>query len=295
VPLVRIVTDSSACLPDKVVGHPSLRVVPIVVRSAQGKALDGPDAEAHVRRSHTDGTVVRTVAPSAVDYLTAVDGDDPSPAVIVTPAVELAGMHRNAALAARLANPKVVVVDCRSAAAAHGLAVMAGLDAVDDGADVDAVAAAVARSIGHLHLAAAVAGASGGRRGNRWAPPAGSGLRRGVFRLSGGTVTPVADPGEDPAAEPGEDPAAEPGEDRTDSPRTDETLRVLAEIWRSEGGPEARRTIVFHAGDDRGALRLRSLLRGDVDVVAASPAMALHVGPRCVGVAWHDTGRHARP
>lgn len=286
-PLVRIVTDSSACLPDKVVGHPNLRVVPIVVRSAQGKVLDGPDAEAHVQRSLTDDTVVSTVAPSAVDYLTAVDGDDPSPAVIVTPAVELAGMYRNAALAARLASPNVVVVDCRSAAAAHGLAVMAGLDAVDDGGDVDAVAAAVVRSIGYLHLVAAVAGGSGGRGGHRWTPPAGSGPRRGVFRLSGGTVTHVADP----AADPGDDPT-----DRTDSPRTDETLRVLAEIWRSEGGPEARRTIVFHAGDDRGALRLRSLLHGgDIDVVAASPAMALHVGPRCVGVAWHDTGRHSGP
>lgn len=306
-PLVRIVTDSSACLPDKAVGHPNLRVVPIWLRTAEGKVADGHDAEPVVRRSWAEGVQVTTVAPSAIDYLGAIDDMEPDPrghgrstptgTVIVTPAARLAIMHRNAVLAARLANRAIRVVDSRTAAGGHGLAVMAALDAAEAGADVDQVAAAVVQRLHHIAMVAAVSADTGPGTGTELlADRAGSpplrhlghlertGAPARVVRLADGSITELAP-----------DARTTVGTGRVGA-GADAAAFQMAEAWRGGGGPDAERGIIFYGSHgDAEAERLAALLHSPFDLVPAGPALSLHVGPGCVGVAWLRANTPPRP
>lgn len=268
-----IVTDSSACVPGTWHRHPALRVLPLVVLLPQGRLDDG-EAAGPALAALADGEPVRTAAPSPVDYLRAVD-DAPGGAVVVTPAARVAVMHRNAALAARLAAGGVQVVDTATAGPAHGLCVLAGLRAVEAGADSDAVARAVRRAADGVQLVAVVPDlarvATAVRRdpASSWA--AGR-TRAATFRFLDGVPVPLPAAGGDP-------------------------LDAVVAAWESHGGPGAGDTVVFHTQDPTGAAALRARIdQGDgaggttVDVVPISPAMAVHTGPGCLGVAWLAPG-----
>ncbi|MDA8268781.1 MAG: DegV family protein [Actinomycetota bacterium] len=269
---VAIATDTSACLPDAAIGRAGLFVLPIGLVVAGRRLSDGPHAWPEVHRALAVGDPVLTTSPSPVDYLQAVDAAGGS-MVIVTPAAELAVMHRNAVLAARLACSPVEVVDTRTAAAGHGLAVLAGLDAIEAGADLAGVAAAVRAVSARVRMVAAVPARASGP--NRCAPGAAASPAGGaphdagqpqVFEIHDGAIVPVGAPA-------GSDP-----------------IEIMARTWHRSmaSSTGSRRTAVFHNGDGPGAARLRADLSGDAMLVPVSPALAVHLGPACVGVAWHE-------
>jgi len=123
---VRVITDSSACLPDPAVADPRVSVLPISILLPDGEWPDGPATAPRVYAALAAGQRVRSSPPTAVEYLDAIEQGDFEASVVVTPAVEFTVMYRNATVAARLSSRPVEVVDCRTAAAAQTLVVLAG-------------------------------------------------------------------------------------------------------------------------------------------------------------------------
>lgn len=278
-PPVVLVTDSSACVPLGWRQHPLLRVLPLGILADDRRVSDddGSEATALVAAARAAGHPVATVAPSPVDFLRVLD-PVPGGAVVVTPAAEVAVMHRNAVLAARLAGSEVLVVDSATAGPSHGLCVVAGLQAADDGADTVEVAAAVTAAAGRARLVAATPDLSRVGAAVRPEWPAGGGPdpgvlaavrgRAAVFRFHDGVPVPVE------AAD-----VADP-------------LGALVATWQADGGRLASPMVVFHADDAAGADELRRRLATvrtvaeEVPIVPVSAAMAVHTGSGCLGVAW---------
>src|SRR5438046_176574 len=118
---VALITDSSACLPAR---PPVVDVVPVVIHLPDGDVVgDAPAAVDRVYEALRRREPVKSSAPSAVEYLAAIEEAPADDIVVITPAEEFTTMYRNACVAAELAAERVAVVDSRTAAAAHGLVV----------------------------------------------------------------------------------------------------------------------------------------------------------------------------
>jgi len=275
---VRVITDSSACLPDPAVADPRVSVLPISILLPDGEWPDGPATAPRVYAALAAGQRVRSSPPTAVEYLDAIEQGDFEASVVVTPAVEFTVMYRNATVAARLSSRPVEVVDCRTAAAAQTLVVLAVLDAVHAGASATD-AAAVARSVAaDADLVAALPTMSAVEH-NASLPPSSAGRvdagMPSLFRFHNGSVIHVGD--------------VRPGAD---------AVEAIRQAWAEHGGSRGRRVgtsvgpgrgasaLVFHADEDELARRLADELPGHPGVVPFSPAMAIHTGPGWLGLAW---------
>lgn len=269
---VAIVTDSSACLPRMAPGELRLQIVPIALQIGSEEVRDGIDLEPErLYAALRQGMPVKSAAPSPLDYLDAIEACGDRPVVVITPAAEFTRMHRNATLAAELAKAEVTVLDSRTAAAAHGLVVLAAAEARDRGGSPDDIIAAAEDAAGRADLVACLESVDSLRASGR-VPAIVVGLAgqlrlRPVFRLRHGQVHRVA------------------------LPRSGETAvaRVLAE-WRSGGGRGAARTAVFHAARLGEAEELVAHLGPQSYLTEFSAAMAIHTGPGVLGVAWLRTG-----
>ncbi len=261
-PRALVVTDSSACLPPRVADRPYVRVLPITILLEDGELPDGPETAPRVYAALARGERVRSSPPTAVDYVKAAEDGGFEGAVVVTPAEEFTVMYRNASVGRRLAARPVEVVDCRTAAAAQSLVVLAVIDAVEGGASAGEAAAVARRAAARADLLAALptmhaveqnAALPGPEPGRVGA------VMPSLFRFHDGTVTHVGD--------------VRPGVDPVDA---------LCQACRGSAGP----ALVFHAAEERLARRLASLLPGRPRVVPFSPAMAAHTGAGWIGVAW---------
>ncbi len=265
---VRVVTDTSACLPADVAGRPDLRVVPVTIHLPRGDVRgDSSEAARLVYESLARGEEVKSSAPSALEYLAAIEEPGADEVLVIVPAPEFTVMHRNARLAAGLARRPVQVVDSRTAAAAQGLVVTAALEAIEAGADLAQAALVAEAASRRAHLVAALEELRFIRRSGRVPAPALEladrlGIRP-VFRLRDGAV------------------------ERLGVPRSEEAAlrRIVREATRA-GLARAHRSAAFHAACPERAERLRTLLGGSDYVVEFSPAMGIHTGPGVVGVAW---------
>jgi DegV family protein with EDD domain len=267
VPPVLLVTDSSACLPPAIAGHASVRVVPISILLPGIELSDGPEAAEQVYEALATDTLVKSSPPSALDYLQVIESDGFDAAVVLTPAAEFTVMHRNALVAAKISVRHVEVVDTRTAAAAQGLVTLAALEALESGLPAAAVATAardVARRTDLIATLPTVASIQ--RSGRVPAPALEPAAHRGpqpLFRFNDGAVVPLGEAG----------------------PETD-PLEALRDEWTRGGGGDADGVFVFHAAHEAEARRLGDLLGGCAEIVPFSPAMAVHTGAGCVGVAW---------
>jgi fatty acid-binding protein DegV len=260
---VAIVTDSSARLPWG--ASSAVRIVPITVALAD---IEGPDHEIDIDQVYEAlrrDEPVKSRPPTALDYLAAIEDGEADGVLVLTPAEEFTPMVEAAKLAGSMSARPTVVIDTRTAAAAQGLVVAEAAAAADGGLGLDEVAAVVREVSGRAELVAALGSAS---------PMASSGLlpsdRPGrrrrhsvqLFRLSGGKI---ASAGVVDSA------------DVVDS---------LVSRWRDGRGPEADRSVVFHAGAQTLAEHLL-VGTGSGDASASfSPAMTAHTGAGVVGVAW---------
>jgi DegV family protein with EDD domain len=268
---VGVVTDSSTCLPAPLVEELGIRLVPVTVHLPGSDRVDGSEHEHDHLASRISEAVerdqyVRSTHPFITDYLAAVEEADADEVVVVTPAMEFAGMYRNASLATELAARPAVTIDSRTAAAGQALVVLCGAEAAAGGADLREVVRVVEAASRRVDLVASLETLVPISRSRRVPAPA---LReaelegmRSVFRMRRGTVEPL-------------------GATST----SDEALRTIAKEWAATADVAAR-TTVFHA-DCRDLADLLGDLLGRVDFVSGfSAAMQIHTGQGVVGAAW---------
>src|SRR5919204_1333813 len=188
---VAVITDSSACLQPR---EPSaVRVVPVVIHLPDGDVMgDSPAAVDRVYEALRHREPVKSSAPSAVEYLAAIEDAIADDVVVITPAEEFTTMYRNACVAAEIASERVAVVDSRTAAAAHGLVGQEAAAAASSGASLEGVQAAAEDAARRAELVATLEGLEYIRESGR-VPAAALGLARQlgvrpVFRLRDGAV-----------------------------------------------------------------------------------------------------------
>lgn len=265
---IALITDSSACLPPSAVRRFGIRVLPILIHLESGDLRDGMGiAPMQVYEALARGEEVKSSAPSPLEYLTAIDEADADAVVVITPATEFTIMHRNASVAAELADRPVAVVDSRTAAAAQGLVVMAACEAGSSATSVEEVVEAAEDAARRADLVATLESIESIRRSGRVPPVALEFARRlgvrPVFRLREGAV------------------------ERLGLPRSVEAaLRRIHQEWVSGGGPQASASAVFHAVAVDRARELSRLVGGTTFLTEFSPSMGIHTGPGVVGVAW---------
>jgi DegV family protein with EDD domain len=246
-------------------------VIPIAILIGDDELADGPDVATKVYRSFVAEEPAKSAAPSLRDYLDAVESGEFDEALILTPAAEFTVMYRNARLAATMAHRHVEVVDTRTAAAGQGLVTSIALEALEAGAsaaeagELAQMAARRTELIATLpdlttiersgHVPATALGTTAAQR----AQP--------LFRFNAGSIVPLGGPG--------------PGADASS---------LLRATWEAAGGPDAERTLFFHAAHRAEADKFRRLLGRSDPVVEFSPAMTVHTGIGCVGVAWVRAG-----
>ncbi len=208
---------------------------------------------------------VTSAPPTLADYIAAIEDNPFDEALVITPATEMANMHRVASVAADLSNRHVEVVDTRSLGAAHCLVVAAALAVIASGAGADAASEAARSAAGRTELVATLpefgkmprfAGIASDESG-------GTSRRQPVIRLQNGAVVAIAGALSDKDA-----------------------LTTLESAWLETGGSEAQSTLIFHAAAELLADELCALLGEATEIVPCSPALALQTGLGCVGAAW---------
>jgi fatty acid kinase fatty acid binding subunit len=268
---VALLTDSSACLPLELPTSSEIRVLPIRIHLRSRDIDDGTsEASELVYGALARHEPVKSSAPTAVEYLTAMEEAVSDSVVVITPAAEFTGMYRNAAVAAEISGRSAVVVDSRTAAAAQGLVVLAAAEAAESGASVEEVAAAARDGARRVDLVAALESVEFVERSGRVGPLAlGLAKQLGihpVFRLSHGAV------------------------ERLGVPRSsDAALNRIRREAQARGLEGAQQTMVFHAASADGARRLQTGLGIRGPVAEFSPSMGIHTGPGVIGVAWLRT------
>ena len=271
-PPVTLVTDSSACLPEQVVARlPAVAVLPIMIHLESGDIRDGMgEAGPLVYRALARGETVKSSAPSPLEYLAAIEQSD-GDVVVITPATEFTAMYRSAAVAAEISGPRVSVVDSRTAAAAHGLVVLAAAEVGAAGGTAGEVVRAAEDAGRRAELVAALDGVDFIKRSGR-VPPVALELAhrlgiRPVFRLRAGSVERLGVPRSLPAA-----------------------LRRIRKEAVADGLTSSSGSFVFHAAAPERAEELRTLLGTVGGATEFSPSMGIHTGPGVVGVAWLRAG-----
>jgi DegV family protein with EDD domain len=266
---VALLTDSSACLPLDLTAGTGVGILPIRIHLRSEDLVDGaPGAAEVVYGALARGDPVKSSAPTAMEYLAAIEESRADAVVVITPAEEFTGMYRNASVAAEISRRPAAVIDSRTAAAAQGLVVLTAWEAAANGAPMDDVVATARDAARRAELVAALRSVEFIERSGRVGPLA-LGLARQlgihpVFRLKEGAV------------------------ERLGVPRSHEAVlnRIRREA-QARGLRTATRSIVFHALRLEGGLRLQDRLGLSGGPVAEfSPSMGIHTGPGVVGVAW---------
>ncbi len=271
---IALVTDSSACLPSGLSHALGIRVLPITVHLPDADVLDGVDRlAAGVYRALERDEPVKSSPPSVVEYFAAIEEVGARSIIVITPATEFTTMHRNARLAAEMAGPHVTVVDSRTAAAGHGLVVLAGAEAVSAGASPAEAVTTMEDASARVDLVASLENLGPIRRSGRVPSVAldvaGRLGVRPVFRMRFGAVQPLASPRDTGAA-----------------------LARIQREWATGGGPATDRSAIFHADCRDLAESLERHLGRVEHVVELSAAMGIHTGRRVVGVAWLQPEAH---
>lgn len=137
---VRLVVDSSACLPPDLAGEHAIAIVPIhLTIGGNEQTVDQVERDELLERMSA-GEDVHTSAPTPGQFLEAIEEvDEGDGVVVVTLASQMSATHRAATVAAGTTDRDVRVVDSGTAAGGHGLIAIAGARLAGDGADLGAV------------------------------------------------------------------------------------------------------------------------------------------------------------
>ncbi len=265
---VALVTDSSACLPARLVDSLAIRVLPITVHLPGTNRLDGAEGlPEQVYQALEADQPVKSSPPSVADYLGAIDEAGADAVVIVVPAAEFTEMRSHAMVACELSGGRAVTVDSRTAAAGQALVVLAGAEAAASGEPLERVLRSLEEASGRVDLVASVAELGPLRRSGRVPSPSLGPARsegaRTVFRMRRGAVEPLARVGTAGAA-----------------------LQRIRQEWAATGGPGAIQCAVFHSDCPELASQLGERLSSVTMVAGFSAAMGINTGRGVVGAAW---------
>lgn len=278
---VRVVTDSTACLPAGLAGGPV--VVPLRVHVGDDAYAEGEDiTPERLAELVAEGRHVTTSQPPPEAFAAVYRalGDDGARSVVsVHLSGALSGTVGSAGTAAARSPLQVRAVDSRTGAAGLGFAARAATECAAAGADAAHVAARAIEVAGTAHAVFVVDTLEHLRRGGRLSGPAAAlGTVLGVkpiLRLSDGAV------------------------ELTQRVRTRaagaERLLELAAGYVAEAVRPVVAVHHFGAHDRALALagRLHTRTRVDVEVTPLSAVLGVHVGPGTLAVVVADLGDHA--
>ncbi len=275
---VRIVTDSSAVLPRELIERHRIAIVPLTISWSDDESFRNGDLTyaAFEERTRT-GAAPKTSAPSPGEYQVVYEQllDDAGALLVITPPAELSATFTNARLAAQTVDgDRIEVFDSRSAAAGQGLVTLEAARAAEAGAPLAEVRDRAAFVTPKVQLYATLERLDYLRRSGR--VPGVAAIATGaldihpIFRFVDGAPSPA-----------GVVRGAQRAADR------------LFRAW-SESVPEAPargRVSAMHSSraQEADTLRERILERvpdAEVAVVEITAAMAAHIGPGMLGLAW---------
>jgi DegV family protein with EDD domain len=265
-----VVTDSSGECPhrrtdrsifDRVV------VVPISVLLGDRERTDETADVADILRALDEGIPVKTRAPSAIDYVDAMEVADADAAVVITPAAEITTMWRHASNAVYVSGRPAAVVDSRSAAVGHSLVVEAAMRRAVDGGSLTEVVHAARDAVRRVRFVAALFPmdtlVGSGVVPSPSIERARSDTHRALFELHDGRIDVISTV---PAA-------------------TDIVDALVSEL--RDRVKNASTTAVGFTADERDAgARLAHAIGTRDRVLPFSPAMTAHTGPGALAVAW---------
>ena len=276
---VRLITDSSACLPRHEIEKHGIAIVPTVLVWNGEELRDGLDItnEAFWKRLATDPNLPTTsvTSPGAYAAEFARARDDGLDVLCATIPRRISAMTDVAEMAARefAGPPRVRVIQTGAATMAHGFPVLLGARAASAGADLDTVEQTVSQSADDSGIVALLGSLEYLARGGRvpWvvarvadALPSTPifGMRHGRIRF------------------------------RTAFGSRKRALRALIRhVQRAARGASYLGVAVHHAASVDEAHRLaeqvrRELAPDDLYVTGFTPVMGAHVGPDLVGLAY---------
>jgi fatty acid-binding protein DegV len=261
-----VVTDSSGECPHRRISD-RVVVVPISVLLGDRERTDETADVRDILRALDDGIPVKTRAPSAIDYVDAIEDGDADSAVVITPAAEITTMWRHASNAVYVSRRPAVVIDSRSAAVGHSLVVEAAVRRALDGGSLTDVVQAARHAVRRVRFVAALFPMDTLARSGVVPSPsverARSETHRALFELHDGRIDVIA----------------------TVSIGTD-IVDAVAREWRRRGGDVPTTTVAFTADERDAGTRLALAIGADDRVLPFSPAMTAHTGPGALAVAW---------
>ncbi len=264
---VAVISDSSTCLPPRLIRDFDITILPIN-ESLEGELDDnGAAVDKDLLDEYAEQELSGANHPFVTEYLHAVESSGTETAVMVTPAYEFAAMHRNASLAASLSEKEAYVVDSRTAAAGQAIVVLAGAKAAQAGFEINEVLDLLKEASRNVVLVAALGDTEHIARSSVLSDEDLSVIAQGhrsIFSMKNGEIQSLGE---------------------ADS--SEEALEAIADIFReTTRGKGAEQVAVFHAGTRSLADRLSEMCGGSDFISGFSIAMQVHTGPGVVGAAW---------
>lgn len=155
---VGLVSDSTACLHPSIIARHGIRIVPLYIKMGERTLRDGIDItpDEFYEQLPQCTPLPTTSQPSVGDFVAvyqALRDQGASSIVSVHLSAGISGTINSANLAAQQIDGfPIRVIDTQCAAAAHMLAVEAGVNALAQGADLEGVVAAIERAVNTLHI-----------------------------------------------------------------------------------------------------------------------------------------------
>jgi DegV family protein with EDD domain len=275
--MIGVVTDSAASIDPGLPGVDRIAVVPMQVE-IDGRPLAETDLSADAVGEMLTGPVpprVSTSAPAPGAFLRAIEAtDDGDGVVVLTVSSRMSGTHSAAALAARMTDRRVEVVDTGTAAGAEGLVVLAAQAEAAAGGSLEAVVKQAALAAARVRMVAEVGDlrplARSGRLPARVARLGASLGVRPVFQYRGGSVSPLRPVRSERGAREALLSAWEGSAKRERG-----TLHVTASYGSDRDAAEQLVDEVRHRAEPATAY-----------VARFGPVMVAHTGPDILGLSW---------
>jgi len=157
---VKIVTDSLSDIAGDLVGELGITVVPLYVRFGETVYRDRVEitTEEFYRRLVSEAALPSTTQPTPNDFLEVYNAlaKETDEILVIVVSSKLSGTYQSATQAKELAEGKcrIEIVDSLSVAMGMGLIVIAAVNAVKDGANLDKAADLARRAVPRSHLIA---------------------------------------------------------------------------------------------------------------------------------------------
>lgn len=276
--MVKIITDTTACLSPEIARRYDIPVIPQIVHFGEETFYEGVDmdAEAFMNRLKASAVLPKTAAPPPGLFVEQFKRWAPlgEPIVCLHPSAEISGTIRSVTVAAaEFPDADIRIVDTRLVASALGTIVQLAAEAAAQGADADAIVA-LANDLGrrgriYFLVSTLEYLARGGRIGGA-AALVGSLLSvKPILQLQDGRI------------------------EQLERERTQKrALARLKEIVREQIPGDGRGYLsILYAGNPEEGRALagdlgRAINQPDVPVVSMPPAIITHGGPGLLGAAF---------